>query len=208
MTSRIEQIIQEIEEYIDGCKYQMLSSDKIIVNKDEIEELINELKVHTPDEIKKYQKIIANKEAILADARAKADQIISEAQIHTNELVSEHEIMRQAYAQANEVVLIATNQAQDILDKATMDANSIRTAAMTYTEDMLANLESIITATMDTSKAKYENYFNNLKNCLDIVLANKAELSPEEEHQKSIEREIDLSFATGEIRLADIDIND
>lgn len=204
MTSRIEQIIQEIEEYIDGCKFQPFSSDKIIVNRDEIEELINELKIHTPEEIKKYQKIIANKEAILADAKAKADQIISEAQIHTNELVSEHQIMQQAYAQANEVVLIATNQAQDILDKATMDANNVRTAAMTYTEDMLTNLEGIITATMDTSKAKYENYFNNLKNCLDIVLANKAELTPEEEQQESREREIDLSFATGEIKISDI----
>lgn len=204
MTSRIEQIIQEIEEYIDGCKFQPFSSDKIIVNRDEIEELINELKIHTPEEIKKYQKIIANKEAILADAKAKADQIISEAQIHTNELVSEHQIMQQAYAQANEVVLIATNQAQDILDKATMDANNVRTAAMSYTEDMLTNLESIITATMDTSKAKYENYFNNLRNCLDIVLANKSELAPEEEQQASREREIDLSFATGEIKISDI----
>ena len=32
----IEQIIEEIEEYIDGCKYQALSSSKIIVNKDEL----------------------------------------------------------------------------------------------------------------------------------------------------------------------------
>ena len=42
MASRIEQIIEEIEEYIDGCKYQALSSSKIIVNKDELEELLNE----------------------------------------------------------------------------------------------------------------------------------------------------------------------
>ena len=73
MASRIEQIIEEIEEYIDGCKYQALSSSKIIVNKDELEELLNELRSKTPEEIKRYQKIISNKEAILADAQAKAD---------------------------------------------------------------------------------------------------------------------------------------
>lgn len=33
MTSRIEQIISEIEEYVDSCKFQPLSSTKIIVNK-------------------------------------------------------------------------------------------------------------------------------------------------------------------------------
>ena len=36
MASRIEQIIEEIEEYIDVCKYQALSSSKFIVNKDEL----------------------------------------------------------------------------------------------------------------------------------------------------------------------------
>ena len=34
MSSRIEQLIDEIEEYIDGCKYQPLSNTKIIVVKD------------------------------------------------------------------------------------------------------------------------------------------------------------------------------
>jgi|GEM_PF-4036226 len=39
MSSKMEQIIEEIEEYIDGCKFQPLSSTKIIVNKEELEEL-------------------------------------------------------------------------------------------------------------------------------------------------------------------------
>ena len=49
---------------------------------------------------------LANKEAILADAQAKADAIIAKAQVKTDELVSEHQIMQQAYAQANEVVMM------------------------------------------------------------------------------------------------------
>ena len=55
MSSRMEQIIEEIEEYIDNCKYQPLSSTKIVVNKDELEELLTELYLKTPDEIKRYQ---------------------------------------------------------------------------------------------------------------------------------------------------------
>ena len=39
MSSRIASIIDEIEEYIDGCKYQLLSNTKIVVNKEEIDEL-------------------------------------------------------------------------------------------------------------------------------------------------------------------------
>ena len=53
--SRIEQIITEIEDYIDSCKYQPLSNAKILVNKEEIEELLVELRLRIPEEIKKYQ---------------------------------------------------------------------------------------------------------------------------------------------------------
>ena len=72
MSSRIEQIIEEIEEYVESCKYQPLSTTKIVVNKEELEELLRELRLKTPDEIKRYQKIISNKDAILADAQNKA----------------------------------------------------------------------------------------------------------------------------------------
>ena len=102
--SRIEQLIGEIEEYIDSCKFQPLSSTKILVNKEEIEELLVELRLRIPDEIKKYQKIISNQDAILNEARTQADAMLAEATAQTNELVNEHEIMQKAYANANKVV--------------------------------------------------------------------------------------------------------
>ncbi len=189
MTSRIEQIISEIEEYVDSCKFQPLSNTKIIVNKEELEELLTELRMKTPDEIKRYQKIISNKDAILADAQAKAEEILAQAQIQTNELVSEHQIMQQAYAQANEVVSIATNQAQEILDKATEDADNIRTAAIEYTDNLLGNLENIVTHAIDTNKAKYDGLMSSLQNCYDIVKANRNELTPSEEEAASEDQE-------------------
>ncbi|MBE5900689.1 MAG: ATPase [Lachnospiraceae bacterium] len=189
MTSRMEQMIDEIEEYIDGCKYQHFSSENIVVNRGELDQLLDNLKKKIPSEIREYQKIVHNKDAILADAKAKAEAIIAQAEIHTNELVSEHQIMQQAYAQANEVVMLATKQAQEILDNATTDANNIRTAAISYTGDMLGNMESILTASMETSKAKFDNYYNNLKNCLDIVQANKQELVPDEKPETPVNAE-------------------
>ena len=73
MMSRIEQLIGEIEEYIDGCKYQPLSNSKIVVNRDELEELLVELRLRIPDEIKQYQKIISNRDVILNEAHQQAD---------------------------------------------------------------------------------------------------------------------------------------
>lgn len=180
MSSKIEQLIDEIEEYIASCKYKTLSNTHIIVNKDEIDELLRELKMKTPDEIKRYQKIISNKEAILNDAREKAEALINEATVHTTELINEQEIMRQAYEQAQEIVELASRQAQEILDNATMEANQVKAYAIQYTDDMLSNVENIIAHSMDINAAKYESLLNSLKDCYNIVTANRAELYPVE----------------------------
>lgn len=191
MSSRIEQLIDEIEDYIDGCKYQPLSKTNIIVNKEEIDELLRELRMKTPDEIKRYQKIITNKEAILNDARAKAEALIKDATVQTTELINEHEIMQQAYAQANEVVRMATMQAQEILNNATMEANGVKTSAMQYLDDMLSNLENAMTATLATTTEHYESFYNTISSYNETVKANRAELRPVEVEQMLKEAEGD-----------------
>ena len=179
MSSRIEQIIEEIEEYVESCRFQPLSTTKIVVNKEELEELLRELRLKTPDEIKRYQKIISNKDAILADAQAKADGIVADAEAKAKELVSQHEVMQQAYAQANETINAANAQAQEILDSATTDANNIRFSAITYTDDMLENLSNIMEATLNDAGVKYNNFIDSLQSCYSVVKQNRDELSPQ-----------------------------
>ena len=177
MSSRIEQLIDEIEEYIDGCKYQPLSNSKIIVNKEEIDELLRELRMKTPDEIKRYQKIIANKDAILADAQKRAQAIVAQANIQNQEMVNEHEIMQQAYARANEIVEEAQAQAQAIIDDAVADANSIRQGSINYTDEMLKSLQMIISHSMEGAQGRFAEYLSSMQSTYDIVTANRNELS-------------------------------
>lgn len=185
--SRIEQLITEIEEYIDSCKFQPLSTTKIIVNKEELDELLVELRLRIPDEIKQYQKIISNQEAILSDAHSKADAMLAEATAQTNELVNEHEIMQRAYAHANEVIEQAQAQAQAIVDNAVIEANNIRQSSIQYTDEMLKSLQTIITHSMDGAQGRFDAFMGSLKSSYDIVSSNRQELSssivaePEEE---------------------------
>lgn len=181
MSTKIEQLIDEIDDYIEGCKYVSLSSTYIKVNKDEIQELIRDLRMKTPDEIKRYQKIISNKEAILNDARAKAEALINEAAVHTNELVSEHEIMQQAHAQAQEIVELATVRAQEILDRATIEANEMRAAAIGYTDANLGGMEDILTHSIDIAAVNYEKLIGQLNEMISIIQENRAQLYPVEE---------------------------
>ena len=179
MSSRIEQIIDDIDEFIESCKYQPLSTTKIVVNKEEMEELLRELRLKTPDEIKRYQKIISNKDAILEDAQSKADAIIADAQARAQELVTQHEIMQKAYAQANDTINAANKQAQEILDSATQDANSIRLSAITYTDDMMANIGTVLSDTLEDAGGKYLSLIDALQSCLDVVNQNRQELAPQ-----------------------------
>ena len=59
--SRIEQLIGEIEEYIDSCKYQPLSNTKILVNKEEMEELLVELRLRVPEEIRSIRRLFPSR---------------------------------------------------------------------------------------------------------------------------------------------------
>ena len=184
MSSRIEQLIDELEVYIESCKPKFMSTTEIIVNKDEIDDLLRELRLKTPDEIKRYQKIISNKEAILNDARAKAQALIDEATVHTHQLISEHEIMQQAYAQANEIVTTAATQAQEILDKATMEANELRIRATLYTEERMAELEAIIVSALQASSANYEMLIGSLSQYRDEIQFNRRSLNPSDDYEE------------------------
>lgn len=178
---KYEQTLSELEEFLDNCKRQKLSNTNIIVNKDQIDEYISELKMKTPEEIKKYQRIISNRDAILNAAQDKAEDMIQQAKHETSELISEHEIMQQAYQQANTLVDDASVQAQQILDNAVSDADDIRLGAIQYTDDILANLQNIITHTMENVTIKFEGFMKSMNTSLEVVAANRNELSSGQE---------------------------
>ena len=191
MSSKIEQIIDELDEYIDNCKYQPFSNSKIVVNKEEIDEIIVELRMRVPDEIKKYQKIVAQQDAILDDARSQAQNMINDAQAQIDVLVSDHEVMQRAYQRANEVVDEAHNQADAIVNQAVSDANNIREGAMQYADGLLENIQNIISGTATDSRQKLDQMFNALESVYYECVTNRSQLvvsAPEQQAEYETEK--------------------
>lgn len=176
--SRIEQLIEDIYEFVESCRMQPLSSSKVIVPKDELYDLLDELRLRTPDEIKRYQKIISNRDAIITDAEEKAQTILAQAKESANSLINDHEIMQQAYYQAQEIVNQAAEESQRILEQANADADAIRQGALDYTNDMLGDVENILNNAYESTRNKFENILDSLKGNLDIVQNNLNELRP------------------------------
>jgi len=174
--SRIEQLIEDIYEFVESCRMQPLSSTKVIVPKDELYDLLDELRLRTPDEIKRYQKIIANKDAILADAENKSKQIIANSREQAKELLNDHEIMQQAYYEANEMIMQASQEAERLRREAQEEADQIRTSVLVYSNDILSELERVVANAYESSVSKYDGFINTLANNLDIIRHNKQEL--------------------------------
>lgn len=194
--SRIEQLISEIETYIDSCKPQPFSGNKkIVVEKDVIDEMLVELRMQTPDEIKKYQKIIANKDAILADAKEKADTIVADANKQAEIIISEHAIVTQAQANAQAILAQAQQEGQSIVDSANYDAQQIRQGAIAYTDNELKMLQNLLTSTVTNTEARYNGFIKQLSDTLEVVASNRAQLEgASAEDQASSAGKIDVSI--------------
>ena len=156
-----------------------------MVNKDEIEELLEELKMKTTGEIKKYQRMLANKNGILEDAKQRAENIIAKATEQASALINDHEIMQQAYIQGNDMVVQAQEQAQKIIAEADADADAIRMGAIQYTDSLLVNVQNTITYSMENITMRYEAYMKLLQKTLEMVVANRNELNVPQPHQTS-----------------------
>lgn len=176
--NRIEQLIGEMEDFLEDCKDAPFSGgNKIVVSKSELEEKLLELRDAIPDEIAQCQKIISNQDAILKSAQIQADQTIAKANEQAQQQVDQHEIMQKAIATAEKLKADAAAQAQQIVDSAQEQADGIRMGSIRYTDDMLKSLQTIINHTLTESQSKFDSLQDSLKSSYDIVSSNRAELA-------------------------------
>ena len=184
--SRIEEIINELYEYVESAKTNLTQS-KIVVQKDDIFGFLDGLRLHIPDEIKRCQKIIANRENIIKKANEDAQEIIDEAnqkavqieedgKVRAQQLVEETEIMKSAYEQANKMVQNAKTQAEKIIADAEQYSGTIKSGAMNYADDILDTIEKIVSQAYREAKDNSERLVGALKNNLAALQANQDEL--------------------------------
>lgn len=172
----VEEMIDQIEIFIENCKYQPLSQTKIVVHKEELESMLEELKLKLPSEIERCRKIMRNKEAILADARTRSDAIITESVNEANRLVDQHNITELANVRANEILEMARNQAQQIVDQASEEANEIRLGAMYYTKDKLSEMRDLYNRVHDVEKENYRTLIESLESDTYVFENNISEM--------------------------------
>jgi cell division septum initiation protein DivIVA len=115
---------------------------KCIVDRDEILDIIQDIRLKLPDELKHAKWISEERARILAEAQQEADDIIKSADSRIAALVDEHEICRKAY-----------EQAEVIISNAKKNAREIRLGTREYADNVLNKVEEILEDTLEVIKA-------------------------------------------------------
>ena len=194
--SRIEKAIDEIYEYVESCKPSKLYPNKVTVSKDELYDLLDALRMCAPEEIKRYQKIINNREKILSEAQAEAQKIMSQAQEQTAQLLDQNEIVQTAYVQAEQIVKQAEVQAQNILNQALGESDQVRTSALYYTSDLRGEAGRNIESSLKEIESKSTMLVNVLKKDIEVIKSNRTELKDQIEGNLPAEEDPQMEAAS------------
>lgn len=118
---------------------------KCLVDKEEILEIIKEIRLKLPDDIKQAKWVKEERQRILLEAQKEANNIIKDAENRISSLIDEHEITKKAYEQANEIITNAQKNAREI-----------RLGTREYADSILNKVEEILKDTLDVVQMNRE----------------------------------------------------
>ena len=125
-------LLDTLEDILDKSKH-IPFTEKGVVDKEEMLEIIQEIRLKLPDELKQAKWIKEERGRILQEAEKEADDIVREAENRIIAMIDEHEITRKAYDQKAEIIETANEMSREIT-KGTKD----------YADGILENLEVAI----------------------------------------------------------------
>jgi F0F1-type ATP synthase membrane subunit b/b' len=153
----ILQMIDRLEELLNESR-PLPFTHNVIVDEDRMLDLIDQMRVSIPEEVKKAQQLLAQRDRLIAQAQEEANRTVNLARDRSNELVERDQVVQAAYSQA-----------EQIKAQAQMDGVSIRREADGYVLETLRNLEM-----------EMEHAINQVRNGIRTL----QEEEPKEEEQK------------------------
>jgi cell division septum initiation protein DivIVA len=132
--------LQLLEDIVREAKSMPLSSS-VLINRDEILEMLQQMQEDLPEEIKQARWIVKDREELLAKARAEGDRLIEQAR---------EEQLRTA--RKEEVVLRAGQEAERILTESDDKAREMKAEAEDYVDAKLAQFEIALRKVLEESQ--------------------------------------------------------
>ncbi len=133
----IDEILDDMDELLDKAASVPFAAHKAIIDGERLRELINDVRLNVPQEIKHAKMVEFDRDRILKEAEAKAEQIVRQAEERAKVIVSEESIIREA-----------KRRAVDVLTKAKAESDAIKAATDTYVSKRFKDAESFFTTSL------------------------------------------------------------
>ncbi|HOF28175.1 MAG TPA: hypothetical protein PLY06_02335 [Anaerolineaceae bacterium] len=122
-------LVDRLEELFNNSKPIPLSRN-VVVDENSFMDIIDQMRISIPDEIKKAQQVIAQKDRILAQAQEEANRTVALAREKSEKMVEK-----------SEVYLAAQAKVEQITEQARRDSLQTQQEADRYVVDTLSGLE-------------------------------------------------------------------
>ena len=160
----IEELIEEIEVYVDNCKTAgVLSSGSMIkINREELLAMLDEVRTRLPKE--------------LAESRQIIKRIVKDAAKEAGVMIDDNEIVALANMRVDSIVKDAQKAADELNGKARETAREVQTGALQYTQNMLEGLEYMYSTIIKEEKEYFNSVLEKLKSEHKQIVADKQEI--------------------------------
>jgi hypothetical protein len=113
----------------------------VIVDEDRMLEIIDQMRISIPDEVKKAQQVLAQRDRVLAQAQEEANRTVKIAKEKGDEIISRDAIVDGAQARAEQIIA-----------QARADAEALRMEADDYIIEALGALENELTRLLNQAR--------------------------------------------------------
>ena len=151
----ILQLIDRLEELFNESKAIPLTRN-VMVDEDRMLDIIDQMRIAIPEEVKKAQQLLGQRDRVLAQAQEEANRTIEIARQKSDQLVGK-----------DNIALEAQRRSEQILTQARAEADTIRADADDYVIDSLSQLQ-----------AELERITNQVNNGLQAVKDDQARRAP------------------------------
>jgi len=107
-------LLDRLEEVLNSGSRVPLLSSRTMIDEQECLDILDQIRVALPEEIKGARRVNAERDGIIAEAEARAQEIVREAEEHAAQQIEEHTLVRQAQARAEQLEADAERRATEI----------------------------------------------------------------------------------------------
>ncbi|MDR1664234.1 MAG: hypothetical protein LBR83_04840 [Clostridiales bacterium] len=156
--------LDAIEDILDSSK-AVPFSNKISVEKERIFDVISEIRLNLPNEIRHAQRIIEDHDKIINEAKSRAASLLKEAETEAKTLTNNHEIYRRA-----------NDQASEHIEETKKSIREMRLNAMDYADEMLEKSEGMIREVMENMDLQYKYMLDYFSQTINVIYENRQQL--------------------------------